>query len=126
MDETSETPRKPAEEILCAAWIVIGRVLELAAMAMSGWLVIRGAGQARLVGLVSLGLLMAYATPYVLGFSTERHFSLFILLCALCNFFLIDQFSAPGTRGDDRAACSAGPAQASQVDRAGGGPDPLV
>ena len=91
MDETSETRRRPAEEFLSAAWIVLGRVLELAALALSFWLVVRGEGRARLVGFVSFGLLMAYAAPYVLGFATERHFSLFILLCALCDFFLIDQ-----------------------------------
>lgn len=96
MDETTETRRKPAEEIFCALWIVVGRVIELAALAMGGWLAWRGRGRARVIGVVSLGLLAAYAIPYILGFSTERHFSLFILMSALCAFFLIDEMPVFG------------------------------
>jgi hypothetical protein len=96
MDESSETRRKPAEEILSGLWLAVGRVIELAALGMGGWLALRGRGRTRALGVVSLALLTAYAAPYILGFSTERHFSLFILMSALCAYFLIDAMPGPG------------------------------
>jgi hypothetical protein len=46
--------------------------------------------------LVRLGLLLAYAVPSALGFSTGRHFSLFILMSALGAFFpIIDEMPDP-------------------------------
>ncbi len=94
MDETSETPRKPVEEALCALWIAFGRLLELAAFVLSLRLIFKGEGRDRALGLSCAALLLAYAAPYVLGFSTERHFAPFLMIAALCDFFLVDRLFA--------------------------------
>ncbi len=95
MDETSEQARKPAEEVMSAVWITIGRLLEFAAFGMGLWLIFKGDGRARAIAVASIALMGAYAVPYILGFTTERHFSIFILMGVLCDFFLFAEATKP-------------------------------
>ncbi len=106
MDETSEHGRKPAEEAMSALWISIGRLMEFAAFGMSFWLLAKGDGRARALALTCLALMAAYATPYILGYTTERHFCIFILMGVLCDFFL---FAEIGRLRETRAAPSERP-----------------
>lgn len=94
MEETSgkERYRKPAEEALGAAWLIAGRIIELFGLGLAGWLLLRGDGRARAVAASSLLLAAGYGAPYVFGFAMERHFSIFILICALSTLVLVSEW----------------------------------
>jgi hypothetical protein len=87
-DGPKEKSRGRAEEIIGSAWLAIGRLLELFGLMASLWLIWRGDARARRVAVASLFLTASYATPYVLGFGYERHFSIFVMLVAICSLFL--------------------------------------
>jgi hypothetical protein len=84
-----ETPRGRGEQIVGDVWLALGRIVELFAIGASLYLLVRGDGRARRVALVSLAIMVSYATPYILGFGYERHFSILIMLATLASLFLI-------------------------------------
>lgn len=90
-NDGKERFRKPIEEAIGAAWLVVGRLIELLGLALAGWLLLRGDSRARAVAASSLLLASSYAAPYIIGFSVERHFSIFILICALCTLALVSE-----------------------------------
>ncbi len=91
-DGVSEKARKLPEEIFGTIWLSIGRVLEILALATGLYLIVRGDAQARRVGTASLMIIAGYAAPYVLGYGYERHFSLLVMLAAVCDLFLFSEF----------------------------------
>lgn len=95
--------RKPHEEVLVGAWILVGRLLELTGLAMVVVLLRRGDGRARAIAAAALGLMACYAAPYIVGFGVERHFSVFIALGAALNLFLAREFVRVRSRVADAA-----------------------
>jgi hypothetical protein len=83
-----EKKRGALEEWIGSCWLAVGRALELFGLGASLYLLICGDAPARRVAIASLFLTVGYATPYVLGFGYERHFSLFVMLASICGLFL--------------------------------------
>jgi hypothetical protein len=92
-DGLKEKTRGKAEEAMGSAWLAIGRALELFGLTASLWLIMRGDIQARRVAAASLLVTASYATPYILGFGYERHFSIFVMLVAICSLFLFSELA---------------------------------
>ncbi len=84
-----ELPRSRGETLVGSSWLALGRLIEIFALAASLYLLVRGDSAARRVALASLALGACYATPYILGFGYERHFSILIMLAALSSLFLV-------------------------------------
>ncbi|QAY96919.1 hypothetical protein CWB41_15230 [Methylovirgula ligni] len=84
-----ELPRSRGEADVGSLWLALGRLIEIFAFGASLYLLIRGDSAARRVALASLALGVCYATPYILGFGYERHFSILIMLAALSSLFLV-------------------------------------
>lgn len=92
-DETGkERWRKPAEEIGGAAWLTLGRLIEFFGLGLAVMLLIRGDGRARAIAASGLFLAASYAAPYIMGFGVERHFSIFIMICALVTLVLVTEW----------------------------------
>ena len=89
--------RLGVQNLLTAAWLLVGRMLELAMLVLSGLLLMRRqAGSAYLV----LGVAVvnaAYAAPYILGFNYERHITPYLVIVACCVSLLWAQWREQGS-----------------------------
>ncbi len=103
-DGTKEISRSAFEEILVTAWLSVGRVLEFLGLAASLILLVRGDARARRVAAASLLLTASYVTPYLLGYGYERHFSIFVMLTAVCDLFLLSEAIRLAGKGSAIAA----------------------
>ena len=90
-DGPNDTARSTIEDTLSGIWLFLGRMLQVAWLAVIGVLMCRGDSQARRVAFTSLIIPLGYALPYVLGFGYERHFSLFIMLVTISLIFLLPE-----------------------------------
>jgi len=86
-----EKSRGRMEELIGSAWLIVGRLLEIAGLALSLMLLVKGDGRARLIAITALALTTAYATPYILGFGYERHFAIFVMLAAISDLFVFSE-----------------------------------
>lgn len=90
-DGANDTTRTIAEEWLSGVWLSLGRALEIAWLAVIGFLICRGDAQARRVAFTSLVIPISYAVPYVFGFAYERHFSILIMLVTIGLIFSLPE-----------------------------------
>lgn len=92
-DEDTMTERKRGriEELAGSLWLITGRIIEFIGLGLALMLLVRGDGRARAVAGASLFMAAAYAAPYIVGFGVERHFSIFVMMCAFSTLALLHE-----------------------------------
>lgn len=95
-DGSEISQRFSVQNLLTTAWLLVGRMLELAMLVLSCLLLMR-----RKVGSVYLVLGVgvvnaAYASPYILGFNYERHITPYLVIVACCVSLLWAQWREQG------------------------------
>lgn len=92
-DEDTMTERKRGriEELAGSLWLITGRIIEFIGLGLALLLLLRGDGRARAVAGASLFIAACYAAPYIVGFGVERHFSVFVMMCAFSTLALVSE-----------------------------------
>jgi hypothetical protein len=79
------------EELAGSLWLITGRIIEFIGLGLALLLLLRGDGRARAVAGASLFIAACYAAPYIVGFGVERHFSVFVMMCAFSTLALVSE-----------------------------------
>jgi hypothetical protein len=72
------------ERALTSTWLFAGRLLQILFLVLVVQLWRQGARNSRWLAGASLAMTACYAAPYIVGYSSERHISVFLVLVAVC------------------------------------------
>lgn len=90
-DSDARNVPKSAEDVLTTAWLLMGRLLQVA---MVGLLIVLWRRRDRTARALCAGVVAmngAYAAPYLVGFNYERHVTTYLVIVAACVAVLLTE-----------------------------------